>query len=320
MPPTPLDIVARPMSRTTRSTYALLAMLTVATGCKELDARSRIRTGNRMFKEADYQGAIAEYKGALAEIDAPAAHYNLGLTYTKIFKAGDTSAENKAVAENIATEFNTWLIANPTDTPTRDLMTQVWIDAGEFDRALAYWADQLKAVPGNVEIMGKLAGISLKAGKWRDSMDWYTKVADAQPENSGKVLAFQSIGNVAWAKLNSNAVNNAERVEIADRGIGALEHAVELSPTNLRNHGLIASIYNFRSLAHGASWAGAIDRATSQDHSRLQRVLVDEAKKAQALENPTPPSGSGAPSATGAGSGSAASPLPPLPAPTKVGG
>ena len=193
----------------------------------------------------------------------------------------------------------------------RKQMTQLWMDSDQYRKALDYWEGLLKDKPNDGEIMGVLAGINLKAGDWRKSIEWYNKVADVTNDPSSKVAAYQFIGNVAWSKLNSRTLVGAEAVELADRGIGALQHASELQPKNFKPIGLEASIYNFRSTAHGASWAAAIDRASAQDLLKLSRVLADEAKKAQGQTpgtptTPAPATGSGAPPAAGSGTPPAA--------------
>jgi tetratricopeptide (TPR) repeat protein len=200
-------------------------------------------------------------------------------------------AKNEALAEAAARHFQIWLQANPQDEDTRKLMTQVWIDSAQFDKAIDYWTKQLEAKPDSAEIMGNLAGINLKAGDWRKSIEWYTKVAEIAKDDSARVGAYQFIGNVAWSKLNSKTLTSAESIELADRGIGALQKAAEIAPKQAKLYGLQASIFNFRALAHGASWASAIDRASAQDLQRVSRVLAEEAKKAagEAPPTPTPP-------------------------------
>ena len=184
-----------------------------------------------------------------------------------------------------------------TKDQTRKIMTQLWIESEQHKKALEYWEGLLTEKPNDPMIMGILAGISLNSGDWRKSIEWYNKVAEVTTDPSSKVAAFQFIGNVAWAKLNSRSLVGAEAVELADRGIGALQRAAEVQPKNPRLIGLQASIFNFRSTAHGASWAAAIDRASAQDLLQLSRVLSAEAKKAQgpapgvpaAPATPTPP-------------------------------
>lgn len=196
-----------------------------------------------------------------------------------------------------------------TKDQTRKMMTQLWIDSEQHRKALEYWEGLLQDRPNDAEIMGNLAGINLKAGDWRKSIEWYNKVADVTNDPSSKVAAYQFIGNVAWSKLNSRTLIGTEAVELADRGIGALQRAADVQPKNPRLTGLQASLFNFRSTAHGASLAAAIDRASAQDLLKLTRVLADEAKKAQGQPTgpaeASPPAG-GAGSGSGAASGSAA--------------
>jgi tetratricopeptide (TPR) repeat protein len=207
---------------------------------------------------------------------------------------------NKAIADMTAQHFGVWIKTHPKDAETRGLMTQVWIDSAQYKKAIDYWEDLLKAKPGDTEIMGGLAGINLKAGDWRKSIEWYTKVAEASPDQSAKVASYGFIGNVAWSKLNSKTLSNADSIELADRGIGALQKAAEMQPKNPKLFGLMGSIFNFRSLAQSASWAAGLDRTTAVDLQIVARVLSDEAKKAQGLPvtpaAPAPsPSGSAAP-------------------------
>jgi tetratricopeptide (TPR) repeat protein len=208
------------------------------------------------------------------------------------------------------------------DLQTKDLiravMTALWEDSDQYPKATTYWEGLLKDKPNDAAIMGNLAGIEGKAGNWRKSIEWYNRVAEVTNDASSKVHTYQYIGNLAWHKLNSRTLIGAEAVELADRGIGALQRAAEIQPKNVGLVSLQASIFNFRSTAQGASWAAAIDRASQQELSKQAHVLAEEAKKAQgqstgAPATPGTPAGTGTPPA-GAGSGSGA------PAATPSGG
>jgi hypothetical protein len=199
-----------------------------------------------------------------------------------------------------------------TKDQTRKIMTQLWSDSDQYAKAIEYWEGLLKDRPNDTVIMGVLAGINRAAGNWRKSIEWYGKVADATVDPSAKVPSYQAIANSAWGKLNSRSLIAQETVEIADRGIAALQSAIALQP---KNRGLVAlqgALYNFRSTAHGASWAGAIDRASQADRATLVRVLSEEAKKAQQGAAPggapaptTPSTPPTTPPATGGPSGKA---------------
>jgi tetratricopeptide (TPR) repeat protein len=199
-----------------------------------------------------------------------------------------------------------------TKDQTRKLMTSLWLESEQYDKALAYWESLLKDRPNDPEIMGPLAGINLKAGDWRKSIEWYNKIAVVTADVNSKIAAYQFIGNVAWSKLNSRSLIGAEAIELADRGIAALQRASEAQPSNFRVVSLRGAIFNFRSTAHGASWAAAIDRASAQDQAKLARVLAEEAKKTQ--PNPVAPApGASTPSSPpgpGSAAGSAGAPAP----------
>lgn len=188
------------------------------------------------------------------------------------------AVDNKKLADLAATHFTAWLASNPKDAETRAMMTQVWIDSAQYPKAIAYWEQLNMATPNDPTIMGNLAGIYLKANDWRRSIEWYSRVARSSKEESAQVAAYQFIGNVAWAKLNSRTLPSEQSVELADLGIGALQKAAELQPENPKLFTLMASIYYFRALQHGASWAAAIDRATAAD---LQRVAHGLRQKTQ---------------------------------------
>jgi tetratricopeptide (TPR) repeat protein len=204
-----------------------------------------------------------------------------------------------------------------TKDQTRKIMTQLWMESEQHKKAIEYWEGLLQEKPNDAAIMGILAGINLNANDWRKSIEWYNKVADVTNDPASKVAAYNFIGNVAWAKLNSRQLVGTDAVELADRGIGALQRGSEIQPKNPRLVGLQASIFNFRSTAHGASWAAAIDRATAQDLLKLSRVLSEEAKKAQG-QAPGAPAAPAAPATPPAGG--SASPPPAAGSAEKSGG
>jgi tetratricopeptide (TPR) repeat protein len=221
------------------------------------------------------------------------------------FKCAKTdlcALDDAALADLAAQHFLVWVKSHPDDAETRGIMTQVWMDSSQFPKAIEYWQSLLAAKPNDPEIMGALAGINLKGGDWRKSIEWYNKVAEISTDTSAKVAAYQFIGNVAWSKLNSKTLGGLQAVELADRGIGALQKAAELQPDNPKPVGLQASISNFRGQAMGASWAGAIDRTSAQDLQHSSRVLRDKAKAAvpgvPGVPSAPAAPGSGAPAAT----------------------
>jgi tetratricopeptide (TPR) repeat protein len=235
-------------------------------GVKDVQKRVCVKDGDRRYNECDDKNVCP-------------SSFQCKQTTLCMLPAVD-------ISKLATTHFQEWLKANPKDSETEKQMTQVWIDSSQFPEAITYWEARLKTKPDDAEIMGNLAGINLKAGDWRKSIEWYTKVAESSKDQGNKVGAYGFIGNVAWSKLNSKSLGPAESIELADLGLLSLQKAAELEPKTPKFVSLQASIFNFRSLAHGASWASAIDRASAQDLQRASRVLMEEAKKLQG-EDPT---------------------------------
>ena len=176
-------------------------------------------------------------------------------------------------------------------------MTEDWLQSNQAAKAVAFWDDLRKLKPNDPNLIGTLAGVNLKAGDWRKSIEWYTKLADLATDPAEKAQSFQFIGNVAWGKLHSKTLNGAESIEVADRGIGALQKAAALQPENPKPIALMGAIYFLRGLTQGVSWVGALDRASAEDLKRQSGVLKDKAKALQgqpAAPTPAPATVNGA--------------------------
>jgi len=398
MTPTHICIVARLMRNADRAILFATMLLVAASGCDQLSGRNQNRQGGRWYRDGKFPDALAQYEQSLKKVDDPIVHFNTGIAYHGVFKAGydkpvllafqsedvcknipntkpveasicvkegdrhynGNECDDKAACPALSTCTKTtfcsmmsvdianlaaghlqiWLKVQPTDDSlhaeiakveaqiadlnekleadagkadkkaesaaledqikddgkkidelkakfhVRDMMTQMWLDSDQYTKALDYWTALLAEKPNDPNLMAVLAGINLKANDWRKSIEWYLKVAAVTKDVTAKATAYQFIGNVAWSKLNSHTLTTVESVEIADRGIGALQKAIELQPANTKPIGLEASIFNFRGTANGASWATAIDRASAQDLQHTLHVLNDKAKQ-KAAPQPT---------------------------------
>lgn len=300
-----ISIVARPMTSSVLPMHFLRTAILVAiglsaAGCDRISARKLEHDGSNLFREGKTEEAVVKFEASLLKEDIPQTHHNLGLAYSKLIKPGcapDSKsadcAKNQEYSAKATEHFATYLRHDPKNNQIRAMMTQIWMENGQFDKALEFWNGILSQDPNNPEIMGKLAGINLKARRWREAMDWYGKQGQAAT-GSSKVVAYQSIGNVAWAILSQkDKTVGEERIECADRGIAGLEKAAELAPKKPDIQGLLAAMYNLRSIAQGPIWAAAIDKASGQTHARIRNVLAAEAKAAEAKNNVAQPKAGG---------------------------
>lgn len=278
------------------SVAVVVGVLLGGTGCDEFSARRHVQEGNKLYKDGQFEKACVEFEAGLKIKDLAIGHHNLGLCYSKLFSPGLKTPLNTERADKAGLHFQKYLETLPkgdrTANSIRAMMSKLWIDAGDYQRALDYWKALHETDATNRDIIGQLADIEFKAGNWEASTQWYMKDAELSTDPAGKVRSYQNVGNVCWAVLSNKDKVGDQRIRAADVGIAALQKAEAIQPKNGEVIGLMASIYNFRALAHGASWAAAIDRATSQTYAQRQRVLAEEAKKAQqaapGAASPTP--------------------------------
>lgn len=289
----------------------VLALVGLTAGCDGLNSRRAARRGNEAFKAGEYEKAIEEFNASLKlEPKLAVAHHNLGLAYFKLSSGKSDPDEIRKLSDLAAEHLGEYLKQNPKDSIIRNKMTQIWVDSGNFEKALDYWAEQLKTQPGNQEVMAVLSGINLKAGRWEASLDWLQKSIEVAATDENRRSLYVQMGRRCRQVItNRDKIVGEERIKVSNVCIPAMLKGLEGEPKNTELRGMINLIMGIRALSQGASFANAIDKATGQDHDQLRRVYVEEAKKAQAALNPTPTSpdpsaGSGSGSATGSAGGS----------------
>ena len=119
---------------------ALLAFIFLGTGCDELNARRLFKEGSKLYKDGKFEEAAVVFEeGLKLSPDLPAVHHNIGLVYYKMFRPGDETPENKAVAGKATQHLAIYLQAKPDDVIIRDMLTRVWIDSGDYQKALDFW-------------------------------------------------------------------------------------------------------------------------------------------------------------------------------------
>lgn len=272
------------------SVITAACLLLVNTGCEELSSRRKIQKANKLYEDGKYSKAIELYEQALAKTPKlDIGHHNAGLAYFKLFRPGLKKPENIAYATKATEHFVIYLKNNPKDATIVGLMTRIWMDSGQYKKALAYWKDQLAKAPNNTEVIQILASINRQAGQWEKAVEWHYKQADAETDTNAKVEALISIAKLVWHKLaNREKLLGVERLRIADVGLAALQKADKISADHLGVHNYLSSIYHFRGLTHGTAWARNVDEASAQFHraiaTKLRKAMEEKQKQQQGTE------------------------------------
>lgn len=219
--------------------------------------------------------------------------YNTIIAYHKMFRAGNTSEENRNYGHRAVDHLNIYLEAHPKDFTLVKLRTRILMDLGEYDKALVYWKDQHTKDPTNIEVIHKIASIYLQAKRWEEGVKWLEKEVATATEVSRKVLILTDIGERCFSKLHKKReVRHDERLRYADLGLSAAQRILALDNLALgprsRAHNLAYRLYQQRSVAHGASWAQTADLAPYYRHfhefTRLNKLVQAEAKAKAARE------------------------------------
>jgi tetratricopeptide (TPR) repeat protein len=285
------------MTRAVITSLAMILIIVVGLGgCDDLNARSSIQKGNKAYEDQDYDKAAALFEEAIRLApDLDVGYHNLGIAYYRKFTAGQQTPENKATAEKAATNLAKWLQKHPKDAKIRKLLTGLWIDSGDYKKALEYWIKEHEAAPQARDVIQLIAGIYMKSGDWRTAVEWYRKDVDAATDIPGKVSAYQAIANLTFGMLfnSREKVMGAERAGIAEIGLEAAGAALELDPSNLALVSISAGLWNNRATAQGPFWAATIDRTEAQVFEQRARVLREEAKKNQPAPAAPPPGAKG---------------------------
>ncbi len=307
--------------RLMRTALICTAFVLVASlgGCDEISARRKIQEANELYKEAKYDEARDLYEAALKlSPGLDIGHHNLGITYYKLAKRGDDSAANQDIANKAAEHLGVYLKAHPKDNAIRDLMTGIWVDTGQTPQAIAFWEAEHKTFPKNKDVIEKLAGLNFKNGDWRAAVRWYEVEVQVSENASDRASGYLLIGRLCFNKLfnNKEKTQGAERVEVADVGIAALQKAateldvkktlesikaagtdparkaIDFDSRSTEIMSIIGGLNQQRAIAQGAAWGFYIDNATWQDQLRGVSVLNTEAQKLAAeraaLEAATP--------------------------------
>ena len=273
---------------------ALTALVVTQPGCDELKSRHEIQQANKLYVEGRYRDAAKEYEQALALTpDLDVGQHNAGLAYYKLFQPGVESPANTAYAEKSANHLQAYLKDNPKDEKIIGLLTTLWLDSGQYQKALAYWEGVLAKNPDNRDVLEKLANINRQAGQYDKALEWHTKRAELETDPGAKAKAYLDIGQMEWSRLVKSDLVDEERIQVADTGLAALQRAAKIDPSNPLVESLTGSLYQFRALAHQASWARAVESASQRFHqvrfTQLKKAQVKKAAQGAPSASATPP-------------------------------
>jgi len=246
--------------------FSIAATSMLATsGCTEVRGRRLIQEGNDLFKDAKFPEAVKKFEEAEAYIPKfPTLWLNKGFTCKRMIIPGSKSPENEKAADCAIEAFDKFRQLVPEDTRGEMLYTQTLFDADRFEKIVAIYEKRWKDNPKDQQAVSILMQVHTKwdlaligeGGKLDDALKWYEVYVEQRPDDPE---AYYAVGTFLYTQLNmkgggvdkmcwdprKNALNkeeckpgdkpgdilNAQRVDLADKGISFLEKAIKLRPT-----------------------------------------------------------------------------------------
>ncbi len=264
---------------------ALCCALLVSS-CSELEARRTIQKADKLYEDGKYADAIELYEKSLKAHELATGHHNLAITAMAAFQPGVDTEKNNAYAKKPSEHLQAYLKAKPDDDEIVELLTTVWLDSDQTDTAIEFWEKKLAADSNDIKALRKLGSIQRMVGNYEEALKLDYRRVELAKDPKDKVRALVQIGQLQYSRLTKSTLIDHERLQVADSGLAALQQAVALQPDNPNLHSLMATIYQFRSLAHESGWARGADIASQRYHHLRRKELADAAKAKAAAEAP----------------------------------
>ena len=263
----------------------LLAALSLSlfslVGCQKVQARMQIREANDAYAKEDYAAALEHYKRA-REIDStsfPDLDRMIGYSLIGLYVPEDKTPANVKNADAAVVELRKYLKKRPEDRIAREALINLYLNADRITEAINYFREWLKDHPADIEAVRSIATLYAKQGNFQESLNWYEKITLLDSKNPE---AFYTYGVVCYEKIAKNPPQDtAERLQIIERGKGALQRAMKMRPDYFE-----AMVY--LSLLHRQQAPLETDPAKQQqlvaeaDRIRNEAIAIVKKKKAEA--------------------------------------
>lgn len=271
-----------------RSIAIVLALLSFsAAGCAKFNARVEMNKGNALYEEEEYQEALTHYqKGLELDPQATFAWRSVGLSALALFRPGDESPANKEFGKLALEAFEKYL-ADPefaADEKIRDYLLTTYVNAEQYDRALAYIDKEEQEKGANPKYTKTKINILSKA-------EQYDKVSELAMNYTGDDQAevLYTLAVTTWDEsYNDPKWPLAEREKIVDKGLAAVDKALQLKPEYFE----AMAYYN---LLYREKAKMAIDPVKQQEFvakaDEWKNKAIELQKKLKAAQPPAPAGG-----------------------------
>lgn len=197
---------------------AMIAILTLATGCNRLKARDQLNKGVEAYKSAQYEQAINHFQQAVQyDPTLPMARLYLATAYAQQVVPNLKTPENLKNAELAVEQFKEVLNKDPKDLSSLKGIGALYFSIDEFDKAKEYQKRVIAIDPKDAEAYYTVGVI-----------DWTLAYKNAIPVRTS--LGLQDNGDPIKDK-KACAELKEENAPLVQEGLDYLMRAVQLRPS-----------------------------------------------------------------------------------------
>jgi len=273
-----------------RLAAAVLGVVIVASGvsCTAIRTRVWMNEGNKLYKAQRYDEAVEYYKKIVAvDPENWTANYLIAMSYTALYHPGSEHEKDKEYVDQATKSYEKLMSmqapSKETDEHVRNYYVALLLAANKTDKVKTYYEGLLAKDPRNAQLIGQLAQIYAKAGDFDNSLKYYQKSAEVEPN---KKENWYTIGVLCWDRVHNmrSSLSEEDNLKTIDTGVAALEKAIALDKQYFDAFVYINLIYREKALV--LSSAGkpidAGDAMTKADEYR--KVAEDLGKKRMAAQ------------------------------------
>lgn len=271
---------------TSRSWLALpiLAAIAIAPGCDSVKERVFLKKGNELYTAQKYEEAIQQYD-ELLKIDPKNwdANYLVAVSYLALYHPGSEHPKDKEYAEKGLAAFERTLALSPPSPDIREKTEKFYLSfldsTGDKDKAIAYLEKQLAGRPNDLALINQIATLYQKKGDFPKALEYFEKRAAMDATNKE---AWYTLGVNCWARSYHGglAVSQEERESVVDKGIVALDKALEIDANYFEALSYINLLYREKAKALSAVGKNAEAGAAYAKADEYQKRAID-LRKAQ---------------------------------------
>ncbi|HEX5043168.1 MAG TPA: tetratricopeptide repeat protein [Candidatus Polarisedimenticolaceae bacterium] len=272
----------------------VLAVLAGGSGCDAIRVRQDLDKANKLFAAKKYDQAIPVYERVIkSDPDNWMANYNLALAWMAQFHPASTHPMDAEIKTKALAGLEKLMSMQAPDAETKAKVENYYLSlltsAGDNEQAIAFLEKKIQMAPSDKDLMSQLATLQAKAGNFDESLKWYEKIANQDPNTKTN---WYTVAVLCWEKSNKDGmtISPDERAGIIQRGIDSIDKALAIDPEY--TEAIAYKNLLFREKADALSKAGkdkeAQEAFAESIRLRDQAMQLMQKKKAEAQAAPAP--------------------------------